>query len=53
MQAQHIVILVGIGVCYLLLAVFIERAFKRTLCMSCWAEKDVGASKSSVRMDAL
>ncbi|KWS20856.1 hypothetical protein AL062_02765 [Pseudomonas syringae pv. syringae] len=39
MQAKHIIILVGIGVCFLLLTVFIERAIKRAIRRSYWASR--------------
>lgn len=53
MQAQHIIILVGIGVCFLLLTVFIERAIRRAVRRSYWAGKSAGIADSSARMDAL
>ncbi|UQW75659.1 hypothetical protein [Pseudomonas avellanae] len=53
MQAQHIIILVGIGVCFLLLTVFIERAIKRALRRSYLAGKSAGIADSSARIDAL
>ncbi|RMS08536.1 hypothetical protein ALP72_101791 [Pseudomonas coronafaciens pv. coronafaciens] len=53
MQAQHIIILVGIGVCFLLLTVFIERAIKRAIRRSYLAGKSVGIADSSARIDAL
>lgn len=53
MQAQHIIILVGIGVCFLLLTVFIERAIKRALRRSYLAGESAGIADSSARIDAL
>ncbi|WP_024674103.1 hypothetical protein [Pseudomonas syringae] len=53
MQAQHIIILVGIGVCFLLLTVFIERAIKRAIRRSYLAGKSAGIADSSARIDAL
>ncbi|KPW92767.1 hypothetical protein [Pseudomonas syringae pv. coryli] len=53
MQAQHIIILVGIGVCFLLLTVFIERAIKRALRRSYLAGKSASIADSSARIDAL
>ncbi len=53
MQAQHIIILVGLAVCFMLLTVFIERAIKRALRRSYWAGKSAGIADSSARMDAL
>lgn len=53
MHAQHIIILVGLAVCFLLLTVFIQRAIKRALRRSYWAGKSAGIADSSARMDAL
>ncbi|MEQ4308557.1 hypothetical protein ABNM12_11405 [Pseudomonas syringae] len=53
MQAQHIIILVGIGVCFLLLTVFIERAIKRAILSSYLAGESAGIVESSARIDAL
>ncbi|WP_116886313.1 hypothetical protein [Pseudomonas syringae] len=53
MQAQHIIILVGLAVCFMLLTVFIERAIKRALRRSYWAGKSAGIADSSARMDVL
>ncbi|KAA8693630.1 hypothetical protein [Pseudomonas caricapapayae] len=53
MQAQHIIILVGIGVCFLLLTAFIERTIKRAIRRSYLAGKSAGIADSSVRIDAL
>ncbi|WP_440804875.1 hypothetical protein [Pseudomonas syringae] len=53
MQAQHIIILVGITVCFLLLTAFILRAIKRALRRSYWAGKSAGIADSNARMDAL
>lgn len=53
MQAQHIIILVGIGVCFLLLTVFIVRAIKRAISGSYLAGKSAGIADSSARIDAL
>ncbi|WKW33929.1 hypothetical protein KIH13_09470 [Pseudomonas viridiflava] len=53
MQAQHIIILAGLVVCFLLLTLFVERAIKRALRRSYWAGKSAGIADSSARMDAL
>ncbi|MEE4092020.1 hypothetical protein V2I59_00575 [Pseudomonas viridiflava] len=53
MQAQHIIILTGLVVCFLLLTVFVERAIKRALRRSYWAGKSAGVADSSTRLDAL
>ncbi|KPY05801.1 hypothetical protein ALO61_102333 [Pseudomonas savastanoi pv. nerii] len=53
MQAQHIIILVGIGVCFLLLTVFIVRAIKRAIRRSYLAGKSAGIANSSARIDTL
>lgn len=53
MQAQHIIILVGLAACFLLLTVFIRRAIKRALRRSYWAGKSAGIADTSARMDAL
>lgn len=53
MQAQHIIILTGLVVCFLLLTVFVERAIKRALRRSYWAGKTAGVADSSARLDAL
>ncbi|KTB97348.1 hypothetical protein [Pseudomonas sp. ICMP 10191] len=53
MQAQHIIILVGIGVCFLLLTVFIVRAIKRAIRRSYLAGKSAGIADSSARIDTL
>ncbi|WP_122582032.1 hypothetical protein [Pseudomonas viridiflava] len=53
MQAQHIIILTGLVVCFLLLTVFVERAIKRALRRSYWAGKSAGVADSSARLDAL
>ncbi|MEE4079971.1 hypothetical protein [Pseudomonas viridiflava] len=53
MQAQHIVILTGLVVCFLLLTVFVDRAIKRALRRSYWAGKSAGVADSSARLDAL
>ncbi|PBP70579.1 hypothetical protein CCL15_13615 [Pseudomonas syringae] len=53
MQAQHIIILVGTGVCFLLLTVFIARAIKRAICRSYLAGKSAGIADSRARIDAL
>lgn len=43
MQAQHIIILTGLIVGFLLLTVFVERAIKRALHRSYWAGKSAGS----------
>lgn len=53
MQAQHIILLTGLAVCFLLLTLFIERAIKRALRRSYWAGKSAGIADSSARLDAL
>ncbi|WP_122585053.1 hypothetical protein [Pseudomonas viridiflava] len=53
MQAQHIIILTGLVVCFLLLTLFVERAIKRALRRSYWAGKSAGVADSSARLDAL
>lgn len=53
MQAQHIIILVGLAVCFMLLTAFIARAIKRALRRSYWAGKSAGIADSSACMDAL
>ncbi|MBD8186174.1 hypothetical protein IFU20_08290 [Pseudomonas viridiflava] len=53
MQAQHIIILTGLVVCFLLLTVFVEIAIKRALRRSYWAGKSAGVADSSARLDAL
>ncbi|KPY49273.1 hypothetical protein B7R56_27340 [Pseudomonas savastanoi pv. retacarpa] len=53
MQAQHIIILTGLTICFLLLTLFIERAIKRALRRSYWAGKSAGIADSNARMDAL
>ncbi|KPY34587.1 hypothetical protein [Pseudomonas syringae] len=53
MQAQHIIILTGLTICFLLLTLFIERAIKRDLRRSYWAGKSAGIADSNARMDAL
>ncbi|AVB25366.1 hypothetical protein L6218_02275 [Pseudomonas syringae pv. syringae] len=53
MQAQHIIILTGLAVCFMLLTLFIERAIKRALRRSYWAGKSAGIADSNARMDAL
>ncbi|RMS10192.1 hypothetical protein ALP72_04492 [Pseudomonas coronafaciens pv. coronafaciens] len=53
MQAQHIIILVGLAVCFLLLTVFMARAIKRALRRSYWTGQSVGIADNTARMDAL
>ncbi|MEE3913499.1 hypothetical protein V2I80_11945 [Pseudomonas viridiflava] len=53
MQAQHIIILTGLIVGFLLLTVFVERAIRRALHRSYWAGKSAGVADSSARLDAL
>lgn len=53
MQAQHIIILTGLIVGFVLLTVFVERAIKRALRRSYWAGKSAGVADSSARLDAL
>ncbi|WP_250548121.1 hypothetical protein [Pseudomonas congelans] len=53
MQAQHIIILVGIGVCFVLLTVFIVRAIKRAISRSYLAGKSAGIADSDARIAAL
>lgn len=53
MQAQHIIILTGLTICFLILTLFIERAIKRALRRSYWAGKSAGIADSNARMDAL
>ncbi|WP_122604274.1 hypothetical protein [Pseudomonas viridiflava] len=53
MQAQHIIILAGLVVCFLLLTLFVERAIKRALRRSYWARKSAGVAHSSARLNAL
>lgn len=53
MQAQHIIILTGLTICFLLLTLFIERAIKRALRRSYLAGKSAGIADSNARMDAL
>ncbi|SFO07865.1 hypothetical protein SAMN05444065_10710 [Pseudomonas syringae] len=51
MQAQHINILTGQVVRFLLHTLFVERAIKRAQRRCHWAEKSAGAADSSARMD--
>ncbi|RXT60406.1 hypothetical protein [Pseudomonas syringae] len=53
MQTQHIIIPVGLAVCFLLITAFIERAIKRALHRSYSAGKSAGITYSSARMDGL
>ncbi|QVI72205.1 hypothetical protein [Pseudomonas syringae] len=53
MQAQHIIILVGLAACFLFFTVFIQNAIKRALRRSYRAGKSAGIADSSARMDAL
>ncbi|WP_241090168.1 hypothetical protein [Pseudomonas viridiflava] len=53
MQAQHIIILTGLVVYFLLLTVFIERAIKQAIRRSYLAEKSAGIADSSARIGAL
>ncbi|PBP42762.1 hypothetical protein CCL14_06470 [Pseudomonas syringae] len=53
MQAQHIIILTGLVVCFLLVTIFLERAIKRALRRSYWPEKAARNFKSSAHTNAL